>query len=306
MLSVLIVSMILVLLIATSTILMENKLSIAQSSQQFVTQKLAVHAKVNELKYLAASQRATYKGISTGTNETGAQRDDGLWIYKITGDELRADGYSYQETIATNDEVVLTYSLQADNGLIPINTSKQYWLERWLNANGVDYFNTKKLLDHIADYADPDDWSRPVGAESSVYLPNNLPAPPNYLFQNCHELTKVYEWSALAVDTPLVDYCRLSRTANLNINAVPEALIKVLFPSSYNAIVTARNNDTWLLDDKSAIAAIPELSLLPDPYYSLMEQSYFHITVSTPQYEEKWFLHRGTGTQIPLKSLRLQ
>ena len=309
-LAVLIVSIILVLLIASSTLLMGHKLTIAQTSKSYVQQRLAVYSKVNELKYLVASQRATHKGISTGTNKKGAEQQDGLWKYRITGDELRADGYIYTEKVndgENEDEIEVTYSIQADNGLIPINTSKQYWLERWFTNSGMEYFTTKKLLDRIADYADADDWSRPAGGESSVYLQNDLPAPPNYLYQNCKELTKVYEWELLAGEhSELVNYCRISRTATLNINAIPEALIKVLFPASYDAIITARNNNTWFLEIKSAIAAIPELTLLPEPYYSLAEQNYFHIAVSAPQYEEKWFLHRGSGTQSPLKSYRQQ
>ena len=198
-LSVLIISVILAILISTATTLMQSRFSIAENSQLLLREKAATYSKINELAYLVSTQRITPAGVSTGKNTQAlARNDDAQWLFTFTGDEIRADGVKNTEQV---NGTSVNFSIQADNGLIPLNTSEQFWLKTWLSSYGLAPVEQARLADSLADYADSDDWVRPSGAESNAYR-GQANMPPNFLLQQCTELHAIQHWSDFLAQHP--------------------------------------------------------------------------------------------------------
>jgi len=263
-LSALVISVILVLLVSLTSSLMEKRVRLAEQSLAKFDAQTKVHQKAQELTYLIATQRITFAGIGTGKNLGGQTRIDGLWTTQLTGDEVRADGHKYNETI---DGVEITYSIQAENGLIPINTSEGLWRKLWLNAYGIDDTRISILEDTLIDYADPDEWSRAAGAEHGTYTRDGRAPPSNYLLQSCSELLNIFQWDVLLQQNPeLIADCSLSRSARVNLNAIPLALWKKIWPDSFDAIKQARANKQWITNESQALSASPNLIRLPPVY----------------------------------------
>ena len=98
-LAVLAVSVALSLLITSATVMMQRQLNIGETAQGQFRQKVAAYAKVQELAYILATQRLTPAGVSSGKNETGSQRVEGRFISTLTNDEIRVDGFKYEDII---------------------------------------------------------------------------------------------------------------------------------------------------------------------------------------------------------------
>lgn len=273
-LAVLIVAIVLTVLVGSAARLLDTRIELALAAKSQAADIALVHGKTQELVYYAATGRRTFAGISVGSNTQGGLRDDdGNFLQALTGDEIREDGYIY-----TVDG--LQYSLQNTSGLLPINTSFPFWLERWLQANGVSYLESNALLQGIADWADENDWRRPAGAEAQLYRQNELPEPTNYLFQHCGEVSDVLPWKQKqSLDDAFQQHCSTRRTSTLNLNSIPASLWQILFPNSAQKVLLARAQGHWITNYGAAINTEPSLQSISDQNYTLIGGSSTLISV---------------------------
>ncbi|WP_416305713.1 general secretion pathway protein GspK [Neptunicella sp. SCSIO 80796] len=262
--AVLIISIVLVVLMGVTSKLMDSRLQLAQQSRQMFRDQAAVYAKANELTYLLSTQRMTVAGISQGTAKANMERnDDGLFIHPVVGDELRVDGYQYR-----SDSAGVEYSIQNENGLIPVNTSTQYWIRRWLKGQGYNIVEQAKLADILADYADADDWRRPGGAEKNEYAAQKQSAPANFLLQSCTELQQLVGWQeVLKLHPEFMRYCSLRRSAGVNINAIPVSLWQAIWPQSAAQLAKLREKNGWFI-------RASEVNLVEPTFINEIEEMY--------------------------------
>lgn len=296
--TVLVVVVALVILLSSSAALIREKLSIGYDSKLKATEILAVHNKVNELKYLLATQRTTVAGLSTGTNSKGYERRDGFWVRQVTSDEHRIDGSEFKETV---NGAPITIAIQADNGLIPINTSKLLWLEKLFDSQNVPSIEQNRLKHLLLDYIDNDDWTRPLGAEVYQYETTELEPPLNYLLPNCGTLKNIYGWgNYLEANTLLSSYCKISRSPAINLNAIPSEILKQLWPNYAPFVLERRKSKQWYINQSDVIGSIPGAANIPEPYFTYTESTYFHLKISGRNYDENWFIVRGSGESPPI------
>ena len=296
-LAVLAVSVVLSLLIASASVLMQKQLFVGLSAQQQFKDKVQAHKKTQELVYLLATQRITRAGVSRGKNESATVRVDGQFTTFLTGDEVRVDGYKYtQELEGTN----LNYSIQAADGLIPINTNNQHWLKLWLKSYKLDDFNVAKLTDHLADYADEDTWARAAGAEEFSYRNSSLDEPTNFLFQTCSELNNVLLWGEIIEKLDIdLSQCSTERSPTMNLNAIPEKLLARLFPVHQQQLLSDRLNGVWLMSESEASSKVPYLTSIDSNLFSITSRRTFHITVETPNLSKKLTIKTGVEALPP-------
>jgi hypothetical protein len=293
--AVLAVVVVLVLLVSISTKLLETRLEMARQAKSQASDIAIGHGKINELTYLLATQRHTAAGVSTGENPQGTLRnEDGFFILPLTGDEVRLDGFSYRVSPR------LSFSLQNTSGLIAINSADAFWLSRWLQAKGVNYFERNKLSQILHDWADENDWQQPAGAEHTTYEANGLLSPSNYLFQHCGELHHLIDWGAvLSQHSDFVSECALHRSPVLNLNAVPLHLWQDLFPNSVKTIEAQRNQGAWFISDSSALNTEPALLNISDQYFSTLINRGTLVSVITPLYQKTVLIELGVGNLKP-------
>ncbi len=293
-LAVLVVSVVLVTLLASAALIMDNRLQLAEQARQQFTDGAAAYAKTNELIYLLATQRLTVAGISQGSNQQGLQRnEDGQFIQRISGDEWRTDGFIYEEGN-------IQFSIQNENGLLPVNSAFQYWLKRWLQNKG--YSNTEQafLTDRLADYADADDWHRAGGAERRDYERLGKRSPANFLLQQCAELYLVDRWPPVIEKHPaILGHCSLRRSPQLNINAVPLSLWQVLWPASAEKVAAARAAGDWVVHYQDAYKIEPTLLLESEDRYSPLGGDRFVLSVKAPGTDYRLSIERGTKNARP-------
>ncbi|MDC8833010.1 type II secretion system protein GspK [Alteromonas gilva] len=296
-LSVLVVSLILTLLISGATAMLNKRMALAIDAKQQLAEKMLAHAVKNELTYLIATQRTTRAGVSKGTNPQGASRNDAIWALRYIGDEIRVDGFEYSRT---NELATVHYSIQAVNGLIPVNSSAQNWLNRWLYSTGMDNYTAARYTDALADYADPDDWSRPAGGERRSYLNRGMAPPTNFLLQHCGELYDILHWH----DNPdlvsqLQPFCGLRRSASVNLNAIPAPLLHQLWPNLADQILAERANGEWILGHSQAQLKFNDISGMTDDFIRFIAGSRFKIQIKTGSHVEATELTTGTKLLPP-------
>jgi general secretion pathway protein K len=229
------------------------------------------------------------------------------------GDEIRTDGFNYQE------ESGLTYYIQNEAGLIPINSSSQYWLKHWLKLHGYRHSEQIKLADSLADYADPDNLRRPAGAEKSIFAfdnsfspdksnsdpnPDNVVinhGPRNFLLQACTELWQIANWDVLLNRFPtFIEQCSLRRAARLNLNAVPLSVWESVWPSSVDKVRAYRAQNKWFLSYSDIIAAEASILSVSEDYYTYIGNRTFRIHLELANTSLTLYVERGTGTKIPI------
>ncbi|WP_338518900.1 hypothetical protein [Alteromonas gracilis] len=297
-LAVLAVSVTLSILIGAATVVMQKQLSISEDARELAVGKAAVHAKTQELIYLLSTQRVTRAGVSKGSMENFSAKVDGVFTTLLTGDEIRADGHKY---IEGTDELQITYSIQATNGLIPINSAEQFWLKKWLKGYGVDNFTAQKLADSLADFADEDNWTRPSGAETFSYNRNNYAPPTNFLMQTCSELYSVMHWNDAIKQYKLdLSECSVSRSGIININAINENLIKRLLSDSGLERAKVREANRWIINAQEASLTISSLTGVDDNRFTVTAKSQFIIEVSGLYSTQKVALTIGLGSITPI------
>lgn len=293
--AVIIVVLLLSLLISGAQKLLNKRLDIALSSKQQLFDKANVQAKLAELTYLIATQRITPAGISTGQNPSGLLRTEEHWANMYTQDEIRVDGQYLESENAVSS---IEFSVQAENGLIPINDSSHYWIKQYLLRQDLTDFDVTKLVNLLHDYADEDDWAKPSGGEKLSYLRAGLKPPENFLLQSCGELINVMEWKdKLGMDDYLIENCSLQRGPVVNLNAIPLSLWRILWPDSIEKVVQRRSQSIWFSNENQVDAT--ELRISPD-YYTFFSNGSFIVSARTKLYSKTVKIRRQQGDMAPI------
>ena len=296
--AVIVVLLILTSLLVAATRIIETRLDLAAQAKASFEEEVNIVSHVNNIAYLVATQRSTSAGISRGTSEKGAMRLGADWMHQVIGDELRVDGF--EEKINSTSPV--TYSLQDEQGLIPVNTPNNFWKARWLTALNINGIEQRKLLDALIDYSDADNRKHPAGAEQAEYESNDLPPPTNYLLQTCTELNNVIYWRTLLENYPkMLGQCSLSRRPSVNINAVPEELLRLLWPNEADSVIRRRENGKWFANQSSAAASVSEIGTFQDDFVNFNSGSRFILTYKIAgKIEKRYMLTRGEGILPPV------
>lgn len=296
-LTVIIVMMMIILLIATAHNVMANRIEQAIEAKALIDQKSLVNGKINELAYLAATQRFTIAGLSTGSNSERLVRLDGQWVYRTTGDELRVDGYLYRDEYKGRP---ISYELQAGNGLIPINTSSTFWLSKWLDSLKIKDSQKQKYIDALHDYIDTDSTARAAGIEHYSDAPTGVPIPTNYFLQDCAELKLIKSWRELVQkDNQLVKECGTEPTSSLNINGLPAPLLAQLWPQKAHRILEKRENGEWFQGIEDLSLIINDLDLNNELLYRFSTNTSLILRVSSKDYTKTIKIEFGIGLQKP-------
>ncbi|WP_026377035.1 type II secretion system protein GspK [Aestuariibacter salexigens] len=295
--AVLVIAVILTLLISATTAVMQERLTLAETAKGNIQQQAAIDAKLNELIYLVSTQRITPAGVSRGELAKGAERLDGFFVHRVVGDELPMDGTEVQENN-------LTFSMQNQSGLIPVNNSRAFWVLKWLQGLGLTDMQLRTLKDTLIDYGDDDDWRSPVGAEKVFYERGDLGYIANFLLQSCSELNKVASWQEIVAMHPeMAKQCSINRDQTLNLNAVPLFLWKVLWPNSYEQMQQRRERGLAILTLNDALALEPSLSGVPEPYFGVINGSYFSINIESAISNNEVMVKVGEGNLPPFTLL---
>ena len=300
-LTVLIVMTMMILLIATASSIMSNRIILAYEAKEQLYKKALVQSKINELTYLATTQRFTAAGLSTGQNRDRLVQIDGQWRFSTTGDELRIDGFEYTETVNEKEKAQLSFFLQSENGLIPLNTSSEFWLTRWLEGYNVDESQRQKYIDTLHDYIDADLIPRAAGVERDGYQHiTTIDLPTNFFIQDCAELSLMPYWDELAVEYPsLLQECSTEYLSSLNINAVPAALLKRLWPDKAGQILIKRSSGNWFNSIEDLSLIVNDLDLSNELLYRFAANSSLIITVRFDGYTETRSVDFGVGLEKP-------
>jgi len=302
-LAVLVVALVMVILMGVASNLLQGRLELAQGSKDAFYNKALVYTKRSELLYLLATQRHTVAGISREQSLVSETRDEQARYFSVPiGDEIRTDGFSYQE------ESGLKYSIQNEAGLIPINSSSQYWLKHWLKTNSYRHSEQMQLADSLADYADSDNIRRPAGAEKGNYASdkstgsdNSNNKPRNFLLQACTELWQVAYWEALLNRFPaFIKQCSLRRGGGLNLNAVPLSVWGNLWPNSVDKVRASRAQNKWFLSYSDIIAVEPSLLSVSEDYYTYLGNRTFKVHVELGNTSLIFHAEQGEGTKLPI------
>lgn len=180
--------------------------------------------------FMAATQRQTVAGITTGSASilaTAAVTDtdvDGFNALPL-GNEIRLDGTPYRGIGNAQ------FAVQDDGGLLSINWSGPAQNRAFLKSLGVPSDRWDALEAKRLDYQDPDDLHRLNGAEREQYEKAGMPAPANRTFSTPLELRRVLEWDkALAGrdDAHLLSTITLARSTRLNVNTAPLQVLELL------------------------------------------------------------------------------
>jgi general secretion pathway protein K len=294
-LAVLVVALALVILLGVVSSALNNRIDLAERAKLNLQDAAAVYSKLNELTYLLVTQRTTVAGVSTGLNPQGALRDEeGHWLLKVIGDEIRTDGFTYTESNQ------IQFSIQNQAGLIGINSSGQFWLKKALGAYNLSVVEQAGFADILADYADSDDWRRPSGAESFAYEKDKKPVPRNYLLQSCAELRRLQRWSDwLNEHHDWLAFCSISRSETRNLNSIPIKLWQLFWPNSAAKISNMRLNGKWFVSNGDIIAAEPTLALIAEDYVSVLGLQFCTIVVEKGGEARKVQIEIGKGSLAP-------
>ncbi len=283
-LAVLIVSVILTLLLTATHNITKKRLELAFEMSEVLSDKAAVHAKLQELVFIAA---------------TGEKIRAGIKHELLQKQYLRVDGYKYSDIIYDRQ---LDYSIQAVNGLVPINDASQLWLSFYLEKLGINKLEIQGLLDSLADYADEDDFIRASGSERSAYRKKRslMPLPPNFLLQDAEEVWNIPKWDTIKVLHPNIprDFS-LSRGAKININAVPIRLLKSLWPSYSSQIETMREKGIWINNSSDLYSVIPFFISVDENYYTYFFDREVILKSETERVREQVRLRLGSKLLPP-------
>lgn len=297
-LTVLIVMVMLVLLVSASNSIISKRLDSAQQGKNLVIKKALVNGKINEIAYLAATQRFTRAGISTGKNKEKLIRKDGQWVFSITGDEMRVDGTKMSQDIY---EYTIDYQIQAENGLIPINNGSAFWVTKWLAGYGISYTQTQKYIDTLHDYIDADSNIRAAGAEDRSYRGSQTYSlPTNYFIQDCSELSLIINWSDLVENNQsIINECSTELSSSLNVNAIPKGLLARLWPTKSAQILNKRDRNEWFISIEDFGFVINDLDLNNELLYRFSMNDSIIVSAATEGYMESRKIELSAGLMKP-------
>ena len=166
----------------------------------------------------AARARAIAEaGISLAILEMTQMDQERRWI---------ADGRAH---VLAYGEDRIQVSVQDEAGKIDLNAAPDELLEGVLRAVGVEAASARRLVDAIDDWKDPDDLTRPLGAEGPEYRGAGLPyGPSNGPFLAVDELRLVIGMTPALFERirPLVTV--YSRSGRINPLTAPPEVIRGL------------------------------------------------------------------------------
>jgi general secretion pathway protein K len=311
---VLVIALVLSVLIAVASTVIERRIQNALQARQTTTAIVLANTKLQELTYALAVHPITVAGVRQQIPNEEINLET---KFNPVGDEIRLDGHQYLDANG------LKYSIQGSSGLIPFNSADQFWLVRFLQANGVTGIEQKKMLDRLYDYADANRRSKALGFEPPLSERGQLTtfdtlqlkaAHPNYLLQNCSEIKRLFSTGQKNALENAPDFCSLGRGSAINLNSMPRALFELLFPNSAKDIFQAEYQTTseplsqsvqtrqWMMSEQAAINTIPELINIPDDYYNLLFHDYFILTIGIGSYTKVAKIKLGVGEIPPISS----
>ena len=157
-------------------------------------------------------------------------------------DTLRLDNRSYRSGPLTEIRV------QDSRGLINLNAVDAETLARLIAPFGVDYRESARLADTLADYIDDDSLRRNYGAEAPEYRAAGLTEPRNAPLMSAAELRRVIGWRdhpELLGDPRFMDLVSVATVGGVNPNTAPFAVLMTLpnvTPELAAAIVATRES----------------------------------------------------------------
>jgi general secretion pathway protein K len=277
---------------------MQQRLELAFMSKARANAQMQMKSKQSEIIYQLATQTQTIAGIRREEDNSQQERVENFRSILPEGNELRVDGFLYQGNNGVE------FSIQNENGLLPINSSGQYWLGLWLENNKFSKIARAKLLNSLTDYADADNDRMPFGSEGNIELTSGGDeySPRNYLLQSCNELALVKHWANLLSEQYLIhELCSLRRGTHININAIPIRLWKGLWPNSAESVENLRAKGEWFANMKDVLVVEPKFYNIRDEYYSVTGGRIFTITTQTLHYRSKITVNLGVGNVRPFE-----
>jgi general secretion pathway protein K len=160
----------------------------------------------------------------------------------LSGDSLAMDRFPH-DTTKLDSEARFAVAVHDVGARLNLNRATEEELRRFFRALRVDYGESDRLAQRIADWRDEDEMQRARGAERQTYLENGKPLPPaNRPFYNVDELRGV-----LGIDEELMEQAAQHLTTDgsgrVNINAASEPVLLALpgiTPEAVGAIMRTR------------------------------------------------------------------
>jgi general secretion pathway protein K len=151
--------------------------------------------------------------------------------------KFRADGMSYNWQFANS---TVRISVQDELGKINLNEASDAVLAAVLRSVGVDPGKALSLADAIADFRDPDSFSRPSGAEEADYQAAGLAwGPKNAPFEALEELQNVLGMTAEIYGRVAPNLTIYSGGA-INPTLAGERLTSILREAGFKSFVSSR------------------------------------------------------------------
>lgn len=203
----------------------------ARTDRERLEDEIAVRGTRDTLLYLAATREMTRAGLPVVPMSDSARAvrlldEMGALVRDPIGGELRLDGSAYIGVAGT------TFQLQDESGLFPVVWPRDFDVDRFLLAQGVDREKVPRLRDALLDYIDSDELNRLNGAERRDYERDKRPTPPNRRLRVPHELTRVLGWDRLppALQETLAERTTPFYSGAVNLNTMPRELLPTWIP----------------------------------------------------------------------------
>ena len=88
-------------------------------------------------------------------------------------------------------DMEVSVRLQDSAGLVNFFKMDRILLKNYFAHYGIDNNRAEIMIDSLYDWMDPDDFSRPFGAEKAYYIDRSLPQPTNRLLDSNEEMLEV-------------------------------------------------------------------------------------------------------------------
>lgn len=285
--------MVLTLMIAAASRLIDGKIETAKFARESANDIVLTKNKIAELQYVVATHPLNSAGFLRRIPNNPAEIQS---MTEVSGREIKVNG-TFNE-----DSNGLRYSIQASTGLLPINSADQFWLRSFLINSGASLSDVNRLLDGLYDYADANSRPKPLGHDQKKTPINQFEIQtqlhPNYLLQTCGELFNIKVWRDYPLTQSVVDVCSVSRIPSLNLNSIPKRLFMRLFPNAERGPWETEKG--VFSNDKAVLNSITEIISVPDEYYSLLLNEYFILNVSIGNYTQSAAIRRGVEKIPPI------
>ncbi len=167
----------------------ERQVEQAVALQQQVRNSFALDATAETLRYMLATRRTTFAGLTARAEEqTGYINPEGFVDASPVGGELRLDGAVYRGLGN------IRFSIQDMAGLIGLNSPSGPEKMREILEQQLGRQQALELVGALEDYIDENDIRRINGAERSEYINAGMKSPTNWYLRTGAELNAVYGW----------------------------------------------------------------------------------------------------------------